>query len=77
MQNDFGARGGMFDGAGIHIAPIERVVEPNEVGCWTRHGAPVCRSSTYAAFPKCRTRHDRYEPHSMNSDRSGFMETLY
>jgi ureidoacrylate peracid hydrolase len=28
MQNDFGARGGMFDRAGIDIAPIERVVEP-------------------------------------------------
>jgi ureidoacrylate peracid hydrolase len=28
MQNDFGARGGMFDRAGIDITPIERVVEP-------------------------------------------------
>jgi ureidoacrylate peracid hydrolase len=28
MQNDFGARGGMFDRAGIDIAPIERVIEP-------------------------------------------------
>jgi ureidoacrylate peracid hydrolase len=28
MQNDFGARGGMFDRAGIDIAPIERVVDP-------------------------------------------------
>jgi ureidoacrylate peracid hydrolase len=28
MQNDFGARGGMFDRAGINIAPIEGVVEP-------------------------------------------------
>jgi ureidoacrylate peracid hydrolase len=28
MQNDFGTRGGMFDRAGIDIAPIERVVEP-------------------------------------------------
>jgi len=28
MQNDFGARGGMFDRAGIDIAPIERVVGP-------------------------------------------------
>jgi ureidoacrylate peracid hydrolase len=28
MQNDFGARGGMFNRAGIDIAPIERVVEP-------------------------------------------------
>lgn len=28
MQNDFGARGGMFDRAGIDIAPIERAVEP-------------------------------------------------
>ncbi|MBL6457222.1 isochorismatase family protein [Belnapia sp. T6] len=27
MQNDFGARGGMFDRAGIDIMPIERVVE--------------------------------------------------
>ena len=28
MQNDFGARGGMFDRSGIDIAPIERVVAP-------------------------------------------------
>lgn len=28
MQNDFGARGGMFDRAAIDIAPIEHVVEP-------------------------------------------------
>ena len=28
MQNDFGSHGGMFDRAGIDIAPIERVVEP-------------------------------------------------
>jgi ureidoacrylate peracid hydrolase len=28
MQNDFGARGGMFDRAGIDIAPIQRAVEP-------------------------------------------------
>src|SRR4051812_11885630 len=28
MQNDFGARGGMFDRADIDIAPIEHVVEP-------------------------------------------------
>ena len=28
MQNDFGARGGMFDRAGIDIAPVERAVEP-------------------------------------------------
>lgn len=28
MQNDFGARGGMFDRAGIDIAPIERAVGP-------------------------------------------------
>lgn len=28
MQNDFGARGGMFHRAGIDIAPIERAVEP-------------------------------------------------
>ncbi|WP_341872391.1 hypothetical protein [Neorhizobium vignae] len=26
MQNDFGSRGGMFDLAGIDIAPIERLV---------------------------------------------------
>jgi ureidoacrylate peracid hydrolase len=28
MQNDFGAKGGMFDRAGIDIAPIERAVAP-------------------------------------------------
>lgn len=28
MQNDFGARGGMFHRAGIDISPIERIVEP-------------------------------------------------
>lgn len=28
MQNDFGAKGGMFDRAGIDIAPIERAVGP-------------------------------------------------
>jgi ureidoacrylate peracid hydrolase len=28
MQNDFGARGGMFDRAGIDIGLIERAVEP-------------------------------------------------
>lgn len=28
MQNDFGAKGGMFDRAGIDIAPIQRAVEP-------------------------------------------------
>ncbi len=28
MQNDFGARGGMFDRAGIDITPIQRAVEP-------------------------------------------------
>jgi ureidoacrylate peracid hydrolase len=28
MQNDFGARGGMFDRAGIDITPIQRVVAP-------------------------------------------------
>ena len=28
MQNDFGARGGMFDRAGIDIAPIEQAVKP-------------------------------------------------
>ena len=28
MQNDFGAKGGMFDRAGIDISPIERAVAP-------------------------------------------------
>ena len=28
MQNDFGSKGGMFDRAGIDIAPIQRVVAP-------------------------------------------------
>jgi ureidoacrylate peracid hydrolase len=28
MQNDFGAEGGMFDRAGIDIAPIRKVVQP-------------------------------------------------
>jgi ureidoacrylate peracid hydrolase len=28
MQNDFGTKGGMFDRAGVDIAPIQRVVEP-------------------------------------------------
>src|SRR3712207_1496831 len=28
MQNDFGAKGGMFDRAGIDITPIQRAVEP-------------------------------------------------
>ena len=28
MQNDFGSEGGMFDRAGIDIAPIRRAVEP-------------------------------------------------
>jgi len=28
MQNDFGSRGGMFDRAGIDIAPIQSAVEP-------------------------------------------------
>jgi ureidoacrylate peracid hydrolase len=28
MQNDFGSRGGMFDLAGLDVAPIERLVEP-------------------------------------------------
>jgi ureidoacrylate peracid hydrolase len=45
MQNDFGARGGMFDRAGIDIAPIQRAVEPPR-GCWRRRAPPACRSST-------------------------------
>jgi hypothetical protein len=28
MQNDFGAKGGMFNRAGIDISPIERAVAP-------------------------------------------------
>src|SRR5215471_7963930 len=28
MQNDFGTKGGMFDLAGVDIAPIQKVVEP-------------------------------------------------
>ena len=28
MQNDFGAKGGMFDRAGIDIAPVQSAVEP-------------------------------------------------
>ena len=28
MQNDFGSSGGMFDRAGVDIAPIQKVVEP-------------------------------------------------
>ncbi|HEY6903696.1 MAG TPA: cysteine hydrolase [Candidatus Acidoferrales bacterium] len=28
MQNDFGSKGGMFDRAGVDIAPIQKVVEP-------------------------------------------------
>ena len=28
MQNDFGAKGGMFDRAGIDISPIEQAVAP-------------------------------------------------
>ena len=28
MQNDFGAKGGMFDRAGIDISVIQSVVEP-------------------------------------------------
>jgi ureidoacrylate peracid hydrolase len=28
MQHDFGSRGGMFDLAGLDIAPIERIVQP-------------------------------------------------
>jgi len=28
MQNDFGSTGGMFDRAGVDIAPIQKVVEP-------------------------------------------------
>src|SRR5262245_7279297 len=28
MQNDFGTKGGMFDRAGVDIAPIQKVVEP-------------------------------------------------
>ncbi|HKT36221.1 MAG TPA: isochorismatase family protein [Nitrospira sp.] len=28
MQNDFGSKGGMFDRAGIDIAPIQRAVAP-------------------------------------------------
>src|SRR5262245_1737764 len=28
MQHDFGSRGGMFDLAGLDIAPIERLVQP-------------------------------------------------
>ena len=28
MQNDFGARGGMFDRAGIELAPIRAAIEP-------------------------------------------------
>lgn len=28
MQNDFGSRGGMFDGAGLDVAPIAALVQP-------------------------------------------------
>lgn len=28
MQNDFGSKGGMFDRAGVDIAPIQKVIEP-------------------------------------------------
>jgi len=28
MQNDFGTKGGMFDRAGVDIAPVQKVVEP-------------------------------------------------
>ena len=28
MQNDFGAKGGMFDRAGIDISPVERSIAP-------------------------------------------------
>ena len=28
MQNDFGSKDGMFDRAGVDIAPIQKVVEP-------------------------------------------------
>ncbi|MBL6080647.1 isochorismatase family protein [Belnapia sp. T18] len=42
MQNDFGARGGMFDRAGIDITPIERVVEPT---------AQVLAAARSAGFP--------------------------
>ena len=32
MQNDFGAKGGMFNRAGIDISPIERAVAPTMRG---------------------------------------------
>jgi ureidoacrylate peracid hydrolase len=28
MQNDFGSKGGMFDRAGVDIAPIQKVCSP-------------------------------------------------
>lgn len=43
MQNDFGAKGGMFERAGIDVAPIQRTVEPTArvLDAARRAGLPV------------------------------------
>ena len=43
MQNDFGSKGGMFDRAGIDIAPIVQAVEPtaNVLAAARKAGIPV------------------------------------
>jgi ureidoacrylate peracid hydrolase len=43
MQNDFGTKGGMFDRAGIDLAPIQRAVPPTVrvVGAVRRLGVPI------------------------------------
>jgi ureidoacrylate peracid hydrolase len=44
MQHDFASPGGMFDRAGIDIAPIRRIVEPitEVISAARRSGMPVC-----------------------------------
>lgn len=43
MQNDFGARGGMFDRAGIDIVPIQNAIEPTArvLGAARAAGLPI------------------------------------
>jgi ureidoacrylate peracid hydrolase len=43
MQNDFGARGGMFERGGVDIGPIQRVVAPirNVLEAGREAGLPI------------------------------------
>jgi ureidoacrylate peracid hydrolase len=56
MQIDFGAKGGMFDLAGIDLTPIRRAVPPTDRSS-LRPAEPTCRLfiSRWRTAPICRT----------------------